>query len=77
VPNKPLDLTRNPYRGVLAEVARREGVSRQAIQQALRSGNVRITTLVRQAVEARTRKVRRAEEAGLHPIPIHPTAQAA
>ncbi|MBE2186755.1 MAG: hypothetical protein IAE99_08295 [Rhodothermales bacterium] len=66
VPN--IDFRLNPWRGVLAEVAAREGVSRQAIRQALLSGNARIAQLVREAVEARRAELSRAQAAGV-PIP--------
>lgn len=62
-----VDFRRNPYRGVLAEVARAEGVTRQAIQQALQMRNPRITELVRQAVERRRASLVRAEVAGIAP----------
>jgi hypothetical protein len=43
--NQNLDLRRRPYRGVVAGIAKDEGVSRSAIVQALQIENPRIVTL--------------------------------
>lgn len=49
------DLGKSPYKGVLAEIARREGVTRQAISHAIKIGNVRIATIVEKACQKRER----------------------
>ncbi len=50
---KQLDLRRHPYRGILSEIAREEGVLRQAIQKRAKRGDPE--TLARIAAKVRER----------------------
>jgi hypothetical protein len=47
------DLRKHPYRGILAEIAREDGVERQAVQKRARRGDP--DTLARIAAKARER----------------------
>ena len=48
-----VDLNHYPFRGIFTEIAREDGVSRQAIQQAARAGNPRILHRVAEKIEER------------------------
>lgn len=54
---KNVDFSQPLYRGILSEIARERGVSRQAIQASFRRGNHLIVQAV--ATKARERKQRR------------------
>lgn len=56
-----IDLRKKPYRGVVSELAHSENVSQQAISKALRMKNLRITTLLADAIAER-RQAQAAEE---------------
>lgn len=51
--NEEVDLSRYPYRGILTEIAREEGVTRQAIQQAARTGNPHLLGRIAAKIEER------------------------
>ncbi len=55
-------LNRNPYRGILTEIAREQGVSPQAIRQAVLLNNVRIIEILTQKIKERENIVRRYEK---------------
>ncbi|HVZ38925.1 MAG TPA: hypothetical protein VHI13_06590 [Candidatus Kapabacteria bacterium] len=48
-----VDLGHYPFRGIFTEIAREDGVSRQAVQQAARAGNPRILRRVAEKIEER------------------------
>jgi hypothetical protein len=50
-----VDLSIPPYRGILSEIARERGVSRQAIQSSFKRGNPLIVELVTRKVMERKR----------------------
>lgn len=56
-----VDLRRNPYRGVIAEIAREQGVSEGSVRYALRARNPRICEIFSRKVEERLKKVERFE----------------
>jgi DNA-binding transcriptional ArsR family regulator len=53
------NLAKNPYRGVVREVAKKEGVSQPAISQAIAAGNLRIARLVEELCKEREKEYRR------------------
>lgn len=54
---EPLDLQRQPYRGILAEIAREEGVVRQAVQKRARRGDPDTLARIAEKVRERDAKV--------------------
>jgi predicted DNA-binding protein YlxM (UPF0122 family) len=48
-----VDMHRYPFRGIYSEIAREEGVTRQAIQQAARKGSPKILQRIAEKVEER------------------------
>ncbi|HVZ40530.1 MAG: hypothetical protein JST22_06960 [Bacteroidetes bacterium] len=54
-----LDLRRHPYRGILAEIAREDGVERQAVQKRAKRGDP--DTLARIARKVRERDAKLAD----------------
>lgn len=50
--DKP-DMRRYPFRGIYAEIAREEGISRQAVKEAARKGDPRILARITTKVEER------------------------
>jgi hypothetical protein len=53
------DLRKHPYRGILSEIAREDGVGRQAVQKRARRGDP--DTLIRIAAKIRERNRKLAE----------------
>jgi hypothetical protein len=67
VKGEKINFRRAPYRGLISEIAREEGVTQGAISQALRMKNPKVMQIVadraRQRREAYEEEVRRYEEA--------------
>lgn len=53
------DFRRYPYRGILAEIAREDGTTRQAVQKAARRGSPDILQRIAAKMQERRRLVRR------------------
>lgn len=53
VKNKQIDITKAPFRGILAEIAREDGVSRQAVHQSAQNGNPKLLERIAEKVEER------------------------
>lgn len=51
-----IDFRRHPYRGILAEIAREDGVERQAVQKRMKKGDP--DTLERISTKMRERKAK-------------------
>ncbi len=61
-----IDLRKNPYRGVVRELAEEEGVTRGAITKAVRVyRNPRIIALLLEKIRKREEVMRQAEEKGV------------
>lgn len=58
-----IDLRRNPYRGILAELAREQGVCRQAVQKRMRRGDPETLALLAVKIRERTKKMKRYKRA--------------
>lgn len=56
-------MRRYPFRGIYTEVAKEEGVTPEAIRQAVKYGNPRILEKVAGKIEERRAKVRRYNDA--------------
>ncbi len=54
-----LDFRRHPYRGILAEIAREEGVERQAVQKRMKKGDPETLARIAEKVKERDAKVRK------------------
>ena len=59
-----VDVHHYPFRGIYTEIAREEGVTRQAIQQAAQKGNPRILNRIAQKVEERKAMLKNYSKAG-------------
>lgn len=53
VRNRKIDITKLPFKGIMAEIARERGVSRQAVQQAAKKGSPNILERIAEKVEER------------------------
>lgn len=60
--SKSKKLNRNPYRGILTEIAKEQGVTPQAVRQAVMLNNVRIIEILTQKIKERESIVRRYEK---------------
>jgi hypothetical protein len=61
IERRTFDLNKFPYRGILSEIARERGVSRQAIQQATTKRRPEILALIGKKVKQRADKMNRYE----------------
>ncbi|MEO5929174.1 MAG: hypothetical protein ABIR47_04525 [Candidatus Kapaibacterium sp.] len=52
-----VEMSRGPFRGIYAEIAREKGISRQAIQKGVRQKRPDILQLVAEKIEERKRKI--------------------
>lgn len=52
-----VDFRRHPYRGILAEIAKEDGVGRQAVQKRLKKGDPATLARVAEKVQERNAKV--------------------
>jgi hypothetical protein len=59
-----VDVHHYPFRGIYTEIAREEGVTRQAIQQAAEKGNPRILGRIAQKIEERKALLKKYSKAG-------------
>jgi predicted DNA-binding protein YlxM (UPF0122 family) len=59
-----VDVHHYPFRGIYTEIAREEGVTRQAIQQAAEKGNPRILGRIAQKIEERKALLKKYNKAG-------------
>ena len=59
-----VDVHHYPFRGIYTEIAREEGVTRQAIQQAAQKGNPRILDRIAQKVDERKAMLKNYSKAG-------------
>jgi predicted DNA-binding protein YlxM (UPF0122 family) len=59
-----VDVHHYPFRGIYTEIAREEGVTRQAIQQAAGKGNPRILGRIAQKIEERKALLKKYSKAG-------------
>jgi len=55
-------LNRNPYRGILTEIAKEQGVTPQAVRQAVMLNNVRIIEILTKKIKERERIIREFEK---------------
>lgn len=58
-----VNLSRYPFRGIYTEIAREDGVTRQAIQQAARKGNPHILNRIAEKIEQRKAMLKKYESA--------------
>lgn len=54
-----IDFRRHPYRGILAEIAREDGVERQAVQKRMKKGDPGTLQRITEKVQTRKRVVDR------------------
>lgn len=59
-----VDVHHYPFRGIYTEIAREEGVTRQAIQQAAGKGNPRILGRIAQKIDERRALLKKYSKAG-------------
>lgn len=59
IDRKNIDLNKFPYRGILSEIARERGVTRQAVQQSATKRNLETLELIVGKVRERMEKVNR------------------
>ena len=59
IDRKNIDLNRFPYRGILSEIARERGVTRQAVQQSASKRNLETLELIAEKVKKRMERVNR------------------
>jgi predicted transcriptional regulator len=52
-----VEMSRGPFRGIYAEIAREKGISRQAIQKGVRQKRPEILQLVAKKIRERARKI--------------------
>jgi predicted DNA-binding protein YlxM (UPF0122 family) len=57
IERRTIDLNKFPYRGILSEIARERGVSRQAVQQAMTKRRAETLALIAKKVKQRTDKM--------------------
>ena len=55
-------LNRNPYRGILTEIAKEQGVTPQAVRQAVMLNNVRIIEILTQKIRERESIIKKFEK---------------
>jgi hypothetical protein len=60
-----VDVHHYPFRGIYTEIAREEGVTRQAIQQAAEKGNPRVLGKIAQKIEERRALLKKYNRAGV------------
>ncbi len=58
-----VDLCHYPFRGIYTEIAREDGVTRQAVQQAARKRNPRILDRIAEKIEERRAMLRKYDHA--------------
>lgn len=58
-----VDFRRHPYRGILAEIAREDGVERQAVQKRMKKGDPDTLARIAEKVQERNEKVRKYQKA--------------
>jgi predicted DNA-binding protein YlxM (UPF0122 family) len=63
---KEIDLTRYPFRGILSEIARERGVTRQAVQQAAKKGSLEILERIVEKVSERKGKDARIQQLSVY-----------
>lgn len=62
IKSQKLDLRKHPYRGILAEIAREDGVERQAVQKRAKRGDPDTLARIAEKVREREAKVRQYHE---------------
>jgi predicted transcriptional regulator len=55
-------LNRNPYRGIITEIAREQGVTPQAVRQSVMQKNVRMIEILMQKIRERESVVKKFEK---------------
>ncbi|MDB5034649.1 MAG: hypothetical protein JWQ98_1890 [Chlorobi bacterium] len=58
-----MEMSRGPFRGIYAEIAREKGISRQAIRQGVQKRNPEILRMVAEKIEERKRKIEKYDKA--------------